>query len=202
MLTRPARPLPAVLALVLVMVAAVACTARGGGYLPPDGPVFTGKASFGFTVSCERSSQSTNTNPPTGRLRIQLSYSEQGTYPLGGPFSIHGVADVLTPLQESYCIGQEPPPGGNELIFLGRYRVTSGAPPKAASACPATETSTAPSCRFEVIVRDNDRDFAPSAGDYFSIQLSTSTELQSQLPAASVFYARAGLLAGGNLTVD
>jgi hypothetical protein len=62
-----------------------------------------------------------------------------------------------------------------------------------------------------VIVRDNDENFAPSPGDYFSIKLSTFAATScnsnppapecSQLPAASVVYTRAGILAGGNITV-
>jgi hypothetical protein len=66
-------------------------------------------------------------------------------------------------------------------------------------------------CRFEVIVQDNDRNLAPSPGDFFSIKLSTVTAscasnppdpTCSQLPEATVFYARAGYLSSGNLTVD
>jgi hypothetical protein len=68
-------------------------------------------------------------------------------------------------------------------------------------------------------VHDNDRDLAPSTGDFFSIKLSTTTEtvteecpdppdpdvkecLVTELPPASVFYTRFGYLEGGNLTVD
>jgi hypothetical protein len=58
-----------------------------------------------------------------------------------------------------------------------------------------------PSCRFEVIVRDNDGNLAPSKGDFFSIRLSGTTALTSELDPATVFYARAGLLEGGNITV-
>jgi hypothetical protein len=54
-------------------------------------------------------------------------------------------------------------------------------------------------CRFEVIVQDNDQNLTPSPGDFFSIKLSSATALTSTLPL--VFYARAGYLAGGNLTV-
>jgi hypothetical protein len=50
---------------------------------------------------------------------------------------------------------------------------------------------------------------APSKGDYFSIQLSSSTicpdlpDLScSKLPAGTVFYTRAGVLSSGNLTVN
>jgi hypothetical protein len=66
-------------------------------------------------------------------------------------------------------------------------------------------------CRFEVIVQDNDGNLAPSPGDFFSIKLSTvparcDTPILdptcSQLPAASVFYYRAGYLSSGNLTVN
>jgi hypothetical protein len=51
-------------------------------------------------------------------------------------------------------------------------------------------------------VQDNDRNLAPSPGDFFSIKLSTVTALTSQLDPLAVFYARAGYLAGGNITVD
>jgi hypothetical protein len=168
----------------------------------------TGPASFGFTFSCERSSRSTSPNPPTGQLRIQLAYTDHGTSLfLGSPFSIHGIVDTIDPVLESaICIGQEPPPPspfGNELIFLGRYRPTTSPPPPGfPQTCPAHETKTTPLCRFEVIVRDNDQDFAPSPGDYFSIKLSTVTEpLITEFPATTVFYARAGFLEGGSLTV-
>jgi hypothetical protein len=187
-----------------------ACTGRGGGTLPPAGPAFTGAASFGFEFSCERSSNSTSPNPPAGRLRIQLSYTEHGANLLGSGFSIHGTVDTIDPVVESMiCIGQNPPPGENELIFLGRYRPTSSTPVGFPSSCPTRETVTTPLCRFEVIVRDNDGNHAPSMNDFFSIRLSNSAPadvdldgFDSELDAATVFYARAGLLQGGNLTVD
>ncbi len=186
-----------VVAGVLVAVMA-ACTGRGGGYLPPD-TVFSGRASFGFSFSCEDKG---GTNPPTGQLRIQLAYQDQGTNPLGGPFGVHGVVDVIDPIMESaICSGQVPPPGGNELIFLGRYRPTTSPPPGFPKSCPAREKKGTPLCRFEVIVRDNDDNLAPSKGDYFSIKLSNVTALTSEFPEANVFYARAGVLEGGNLTV-
>ena len=176
-----------------------ACTGRGGGQLAPDGLMFTGAASFGFSFSCERSSASVQTGSPAGRLRIQLSYSDHGTNPLGSGFSIHGTVDTLDPVLESMlCIGQEPPPGGNELVFLGRYRTTSSVPTGFTQAC----NSDTPLCRFEVIVRDNDRNRAPSSGDFFSIKLSSGTAVTSELDPASVFYARSGVLRSGNLAVD
>ena len=176
-----------------------ACTGRGGGQLPPDGLLFTGAASFGFSFSCERSSASVRTEPSTGRLRIQLSYSDHGANPLGSGFSVHGTVDTLDPVLESMlCIGQEPPPGGNELVFLGRYRTTTSVPTGFTQSC----DSTTPVCRFEVIVRDNDRNSAPSSGDFFSIKLSSGTAVTSELDPAAVFYTRAGLLLSGNLTID
>jgi hypothetical protein len=185
----------------ILVVVLAACNGRGGGYLPPQSPVFTGPASFGFTFSCEDKG---GLNPPTGQLRIELAYTDHGTSLfLGSPFSIHGIVDVVDPVLESaICIGQNPPPGGNELIFLGRYRLVSSAPAGFPSTCPKRETRTSPLCRFEVIVRDNDMNRAPSPGDYFQIRLSSGTVLDDELDPATVFYTRAGLLAGGNLTVN
>jgi hypothetical protein len=181
-----------ILALVLT-----ACTGRGGGQLPP-GLGFAAPASLGFSFSCEDKG---GINPPTGQLRIQLSYADKGASPLiDSPFGIHGIVDTIEPVVESaICIGQNPPPGGNELIFLGRYRLTSGSPDEFPAAC----RSKTPTCRFEVIVRDKDDNFKPSKGDFFSIKLSNVAVLTSEFPdPATVVYARAGLLSSGNLTVD
>jgi hypothetical protein len=177
-----------------------ACTGRGGGYLPPQAPAFAGPASLGFSFSCEDKG---GINPPTGQLRIQLAYVEHGNYlVVGRPFSIHGVADVIDPVLESaICIGQNPPPGGSELIFLGQYWPASRAPVGFPTTCPTRQSRTTPSCRFEVIVRDNDANLAPSKGDFFSIRLSGTTVVSSQLDPTTVFYTRAGFLEGGNLTV-
>jgi hypothetical protein len=191
----------------ILMVVLAACTGRGGGYLPPDNVLFKGQASFGFTFRCE-----------DGDLHIELSYTDKGSNPIGSSFGIHGFVDTIDPVLESQiCIGENPPQPENQLIFLGRYRLTSGAPglfPR--SSCPTQETPTSPLCRFEVIVHDNDRSMTPSPGDFFSIKLSTVTAtvtedyppggippcVITEFPAATVFYARAGNLAGGNLTVD
>lgn len=181
-------------------MAAAGCTARGGGQLPPDAVLFKGAASLGFSFSCQDSG---GLNPPTGRLHIELSYGDKGSNPLGNAFSIHGIVDAVDPVLESaICIGRTPPPGGNELIFLGRYYLTSSAPAGFPSTCPARETTTTPLCRFEVIVRDSDANRMPSKGDYFHIALSGGTALTSELEVASVFYARGGVLSSGNLTVD
>jgi hypothetical protein len=206
------RSVPVVVAGVLVALVS-ACTGVGGGYLPP-GPnvsdpsvsdiftstVFSGRAPFGFTFSCDDKG---GLNPPTGQLRIELDYADQGTSVLlGAPFAVHGIVDKIDPVLESeICIGQNPPPGVNELIFLGRYRPTTSPPPGFPKSCPARETKTSPLCRFEVIVRDNDGNLKPSKGDFFSIKLSSATAVTSELDAATVFYARAGYLEGGNLTV-
>jgi hypothetical protein len=183
----------------ILAVVLTACRGVGGGQLPPN-TGFAAPASFGFTFSCEDKG---GLNPPTGKLAIQLSYIDHGTNPLGSGFSIHGIVDQIDPVLESQiCIGQNPPPGGNELIFLGRYRLTSSAPAGFPSTCPARETKTTPLCRFEVLVRDNDMNHAPSPGDFFSIKLTNVTALTSEFPdPATVFYARAGLLSSGNLTV-
>jgi hypothetical protein len=94
------------------------------------------------------------------------------------------------------CIGDEPPPGGSELIFTGRYRLVSSAPEGFPSSCPTREGETTPMCRFEVTVRDDDAN-----GDYFEIRLSSATAL-GELDPATVFYTRAGVLSSGNITVD
>jgi hypothetical protein len=102
----------------MLMVVLAACTGHGGGQLPPKNPVFKGPASFGFSFSCEDKG---GLNPPTGQLRIQLSYTDHGSNPIGSSFGIHGIVDQLDPVLESMiCSGQEPPPTsefGNELIF-------------------------------------------------------------------------------------
>jgi hypothetical protein len=183
----------------ILAVVLTACTGRGGGQLPPSAG-FSGAASFGFDFSCQDSG---GINPPTGKLAIQLSYTDHGTSLIGSSFSIHGIVDKIDPVLESeICAGQNPPPGGNELIFLGRYYLTSSAPAGFPSTCPTRERSTTPLCRFEVIVRDNDMNRAPSTGDYFQITLSSGTAVTSELDPATVFYTRAGLLSSGNLTVD
>jgi hypothetical protein len=176
-----------------------ACTGRGGGYLPPGEPAgFTGRASFGFSFTCEDKG---GTNPPTGQLRIQLSYHDHGTNPLGGPFGIHGTADTVDPVVESmFCIGREAPVGGNQLIFVGGYRPTTSPPPGFPATCPARERKGTPLCRFEVMVRDNDGNRAPSQRDFFSIKLSSATAVDDEV-FEPVAYARAGFLEGGNLTV-
>ena len=187
----------AVVAAGILAVALTTCSGRGGGQLPPDGEEFTGPATFAFSFSCERSSRSTNLHPKPGRLRVQFSYHDQGSNPLGSSFGIQGIVDEIDPVLESMiCIGDEPPPGGSELIFMGRYRLLSSPPEGFTSTCPTRETETTPMCRFEVTVRDNDTN-----GDYFEIRLSSGTAL-GELDPLTVFYTRAGVLSSGNITVD
>jgi hypothetical protein len=187
----------------ILAVALTACSARGGGQLAPDGEGFAGPATFSFSVSCERSSRSTTSlHPKAGRLRVQLTYRDHGSNPIGSSFGIHGIVDEIDPVLESmWCIGDEPPPGGNELIFMGRFRLVSPAPEGFPTTCTARETDTAPSCRFEVTVRDDDMNGSGGIGDYFEIKLSSGTDL-GQLDPDTVFYNRAGVLAKGNITVD
>ena len=195
------RRAPSVAVVGILALVLTACSGRGGGQLPPD-PVFTGPASFGFDFSCEDQG---GVNPPTGQLRIQLSYTDRGSNRILGSsaFSIHGTVDAIDPTLESMiCIGKNEPPGGEELIFLGRYRKTTSATAGFPSACPTRETATTPLCRFEVIVRDNDMNRVPSTGDFFQIRLSGGTALDDELDPATVFYTRGGLLSSGNLTVE
>ena len=184
----------------ILAVVLTACTGKGGGYLPPQQPMFSGQASFGFTFSCQN-----------GDLKTELSYNDKGSNainPISSSFGIHGIVDRVDPvLQSAVCIDENPPPPPeNQLIFLGRYYLTSSAPAGFPSTCPTRETSTSPLCRFQVIVQDNDGSMSPSQGDFFSIKLSTATGTCtdfscSQLPPTSLVYTRAGYLAGGNITV-
>lgn len=184
----------------MLAVVLTACTGKGGGYLPPQAPTFTGEASFGFTFSCAK-----------GDLKIELSYNEKGSSlgMLGSPFGIHGIVDRVDPVVESaYCIDDNPPfpPPENQLTFLGRYYLTSSAPSGFPQSCPRRETTTSPLCRFEVRVEDNDQSLSPSQGDFFSITLSTGTctsptDLSCSALSGTLFYTRADYLAGGNITV-
>src|ERR671933_815445 len=81
---------------VVVGLCLTGCTGRGGGWLPPTA-LSNDQANLGFSFSCQDSSQSVQQNGnQTGRLHIELQYDEHSTNgPLGGPFSIHGVADTI-----------------------------------------------------------------------------------------------------------
>ena len=110
----------------ILAVVLTACTGRGGGYLPPQSPVFTGQAAFGFTFSCEN-----------GDLKIELAYTDKGRSPIGSSFGIHGIVDRIDPVLESRSalVENPPPPPENQLIFLGRYRLTSSPPSGFPSTC-------------------------------------------------------------------
>jgi hypothetical protein len=190
--------------LVLVLAGLLSgCSGRGGGWLPPDNVVFTDQASFGFSFSCERSSNAFNLHPKSTRLHIELSYTEHGAYagvnaiPAGRPFSIHGVVDSIDPALESMvCTGDDSAVDTGQLVFLGRFRVTSGGSGEIVS-CQVDN----PGCRFEVIVQDNDGSTAPSSGDDFSIALSGTSGVSTVLDGP-LLYFRGGKLGGGNLMVD
>ena len=197
------RRVVSVIATGVLVVSLAACNGRGGGQLPAASPVFMAPASFGFDFSCERSSKSTSPNAPAGRLRIQVAYVEHGANPLGSGFAIHGTVDIIDSVLESQiCIGQNPPPGVNELIFLGRFSLDTARPAGFPTSCPTKQTGASSLCRFEIVVRDNDLSRGPSQGDAFAIRLSSATAVTSTFDATTVFYARAGLLSSGNLTVD
>jgi hypothetical protein len=87
-------------------------------------------------------------------------------------------------------------------MFLGRYYLTSSPPSGFPSTCPSRDSAITPLCRFEVIMQDNDRNWAPSTGDYFQITLSSSTTLTSHFDPGMVLYTRGGVLSSGNLTVS
>ena len=75
----------------ILAVVLTACTGRGGGYLPPQTPVFTGQAAFGFTFSCQNGESS----------KIELAYNDKGSNPIGSSFGIHGIVDTIDPVLES-----------------------------------------------------------------------------------------------------
>ena len=68
--------------------------------------MFMAPASFGFTFSCEDKG---GINPPTGQLRIQLTYRDHGANPLGSSFSIQGTADEFDPVQAERVFSGEDP---------------------------------------------------------------------------------------------
>ena len=153
----------------ILAVVLTACTGRGGGQLPPEAP---GSPARRRSASAS-AARTRGLNPPTGQLKIELTYNDKGSNPLGSSFGIHGIVDKVDPVVESRSASAESASdAGEQLIFLGRYSLTSSAPSGFPSTCPKRETSTTPLCRFEVIVQDNDKSRTPSPGDIFSIKLS------------------------------
>ena len=186
------------LAAIGVLVAVLtACTGRGGGYLPPE-------RAFRCSTARRRSaSPSAASASPAARTRIRRPVSSASSSPTTNTATTSrsarrsgstGSSTSIDPVLESaICIGQNPPPGGNELIFLGRYRPTSAPPAGFPATCPTRETKTTPLCRFEVIVRDNDGEPRPVAGRLLldqAVERHGSRRLNS-IPA-TVFYSRAG----------
>ena len=192
-----------VIATGVLVVLLAACNGRGGGQLPAASPVFMAPASFGFDFSCERSSKSTSPNAPAGRLRIQVAYVEHGANPLGSGFAIHGTVDIIDSVLESQiCIGQNPPPTSNELIFLGRFR-----PGHLASGRVPEDLPDQGDGRVVVVpLRDHRPRQRPEPravpGRLLRHPALERDGGHQQLDPTTVFYARAGLLSSGNLTVD
>ena len=101
-------------------------------------------------------------------------------------------------LESQCCISQNPPPPENQLIFLGRYRQIAG-PPGIFQTC--RRARRRPRRYAASSHRAGQRPKPDSvAGDFFSIKLSNSIVLSSS-STLTVLYARAGYLAGGNVTV-
>ena len=83
----------------ILAVVLTACTGKGGGYLPPQGP-----------GSPARPRSASRSAAQKGDLKIELSYNDKGSNPLGSPFGIHGIVDRIDPVLESeICIGENPP---------------------------------------------------------------------------------------------
>ena len=146
-------------------VGLAACAGRGGGQLPQS-RMFTGPASFGFSFSCEDKG---GVNPPTGRLHIELSYTDHGM-PI---FSLV----LLDPRDRRHDRSgarirdlhrSEPAAAGEQADLPGALSADVIGTDRLPPACPMQEATTTPWCRFEVIVRDNDGNRAPSTGDYGS----------------------------------
>lgn len=189
---------------ILLILGLTGCTGRGGGVLPPSPAgtpttlAFRGEATIGFTFSCE-----------DGRLHLSLEYQDHATNPFGGPFSVHGVADRISPTLESYfCIGDASNgalPSG-EILFQGTYSPQSGRPGTFDPAeCTATFTTGTgdmlTGCRFTADVRDSGAP-GPSKGDYLSIKLFGGPDTGDVGHIVLPIYARDGYLESGNFQVD
>ena len=187
------------LAMVLI-VGLTSCTGRGGGVLPPS-LGYIGQATIGFSFTCEN-----------GRLSLSLEYQDHATNPFGGPFSIHGVADKISPALESYfCVGDASNgdlPAG-EILFQGTYTVQSGRPGMfdpngCADTLKVGNGDVLTGCRFTADVRDTGNR-GPSKGDYLSITLfggPATPDTTDTTPLAPLLYSREGYLASGNFQVD
>ena len=86
----------------ILAVVLTACTGRGGGYLPPGSDQFPDRVHRPGVVRLHLQLRGKGgMNPPTGQLRIELAYTDQGSSPLGSPFGIHGIVDKIDPVLES-----------------------------------------------------------------------------------------------------
>ena len=156
---------------------------------------FTGQASFGFTFSCEK-----------GDLKIELSYNDKGSKPDSARRSgFMGSSTASTQCwSPQICIGENPPPPPeNQLIFLGRYCLTSSAPSGFPSTCPKQRDVDHAAVPLRGHRAGQRPELTPSPGDFFSIKLSTATcamprpDLScSQLPVLSRVLHSGGLPGG------
>ncbi len=182
-----------------------ACTGKGGGYLPPSAG-FTGQASFGFTFSCEK-----------GDLKIELSYNDKGSNlqssarrsgfmasSTGRPSGLNPrpvlartrllrreQADLLGPLLPDVvgAVGLSidvPQAGDVDLAAMPLRGHRAGQRPEHEPVHRATSSRS--SCP---------RNFAHTT----IARPKSSSCVITEFPTASVVYARAGFLAGGNITV-
>ena len=145
----------------ILVVVLAACTGRGGGYLPPQ-PACSLVRRRSASRSAARTATSRSSSPTTTRAATPSARRSGSMGPSTRSTRCWNLRSVSARTRL---------PAGNQLIFLGRYRLTSSAP----SGFPAACKTTTPLCRFEVIVQDNDRNLTPSPGDFFSIKLSTVT---------------------------
>lgn len=160
-----------------------ACKATGGGYIgmPTDGApagVFSGRASYGFTFTCEMQG-----NKP--QIKGQITYHDSASTVGGATFPeirLHGVVDPFFVDVPTCEAAAEAFP--NAAQFEGSYRSQDSA------------LSALPSGRFIVQVFDQGepgRSVGEITGDGFAIEL-----VGGAYPA----YTRAGYIEGGNIQVS
>ena len=185
-----------------VLVAVLtACTGRGADTCRLTSVAFTGPASFGFTLQLRGQGRREPADRSAAHPALLQRTRQQPR--IGSPFGIHGIVDMIDPVLESMiCIGQNPPPGGKELIFLGRYRPTTSAPAGFPKSCPTRRRRpTAVPFRGHRAGQRQEPARRRRATSSRS-RCRAPRQSPSDLDPATVFYTRAGLLEGGNLTVN
>ena len=91
----------------ILAVVLTACTGTGGGQLPPQTAVF--QRARPRLASASAAEDKGGLNPPTGRLDIELAYTDKGTNPIGSAFGIHGIVDKIDPVVESADLHRSEP---------------------------------------------------------------------------------------------